>query len=249
MKSLKADPDERYATAREMARALEKIGSLVPASDIGEWVEKCAGDALAGRASTIAKIEASSGSSIRVAALVDAIKATRESNPDVPVLAPEEPLGSETDLDSERFGLPKRPPWLLYVVLSAAVAVVGGTLGVMRLRARAAEANAAVAAPHTAAPATATAQAGDPGPTTPSAALSFAVPAPAPASAIANANTNASPNANATTTATAAVGAAQAHTPASSTTTARPAPPRPICDPPWYTDASGNRHYKRECLK
>lgn len=65
VKALSPDPAQRFATAREMARALEKLGPLVPASEIGEWVEEVAGRTLAERASKIARIEGTSSVSLQ----------------------------------------------------------------------------------------------------------------------------------------------------------------------------------------
>jgi serine/threonine-protein kinase len=59
MKALEHDPAHRYATARDMARALERTCPLASASEIGEWVERCAGSELATRAAHVARIESS----------------------------------------------------------------------------------------------------------------------------------------------------------------------------------------------
>ena len=60
MKALERDPDNRYATAREMAMALEKAGALATASTVGEWVERIAHDSLAERMSQVSAFEKSS---------------------------------------------------------------------------------------------------------------------------------------------------------------------------------------------
>jgi len=60
LRGLARDPDERFATAREMARALEKCLPMAPASDVGEFVEKTAAATLAIRAERMAKIESAS---------------------------------------------------------------------------------------------------------------------------------------------------------------------------------------------
>jgi serine/threonine-protein kinase len=62
LRGLARDPAARFATAREMARALERTLPLAPASDVGEYVEKMAGPALAQRAEQIAEIESGSPS-------------------------------------------------------------------------------------------------------------------------------------------------------------------------------------------
>jgi eukaryotic-like serine/threonine-protein kinase len=57
MRGLARDPAMRFATAREMARTLEKIVPLAPASEIGEWVEELAGEGLRSRSALVARIE------------------------------------------------------------------------------------------------------------------------------------------------------------------------------------------------
>ncbi len=59
MRGLAREASERFSTAREMARALEKTLPLAPASEVGDFVEKMAGPALAKRAEWISKIESS----------------------------------------------------------------------------------------------------------------------------------------------------------------------------------------------
>jgi serine/threonine-protein kinase len=60
LRGLARDPAERFASAREMARALERVMPLAPASEVGEFVEKMAAPMLAFRAERIAKIESGS---------------------------------------------------------------------------------------------------------------------------------------------------------------------------------------------
>jgi serine/threonine-protein kinase len=57
MKGLSRNPAERYATAREMAVALEAAVGVAPARDIGQWVQLIAGEALATRARLVEAIE------------------------------------------------------------------------------------------------------------------------------------------------------------------------------------------------
>jgi serine/threonine-protein kinase len=60
MRGLRLDPTQRFATAREMARALE--GAMAPAtpSRIGDWVEAAAKESIDQRSATIATIESDS---------------------------------------------------------------------------------------------------------------------------------------------------------------------------------------------
>jgi len=60
MRGLRVDPAERFATAREMARALEDAIPLATASRIGDWVEGTARETLEERSARIAGIESDS---------------------------------------------------------------------------------------------------------------------------------------------------------------------------------------------
>jgi serine/threonine-protein kinase len=60
MRGLEMDPAKRYATAREMATALERALGLASQREVSEWVERVAGDVLAERALRIKEIESRS---------------------------------------------------------------------------------------------------------------------------------------------------------------------------------------------
>lgn len=62
MKGLARDPDQRFATALEMAVALEDAVGLVSAREVGTWVGNCARRRLDDRAARVAEIERSSSS-------------------------------------------------------------------------------------------------------------------------------------------------------------------------------------------
>ncbi|HEX7665683.1 MAG TPA: serine/threonine-protein kinase, partial [Polyangiaceae bacterium] len=57
LKGLARDPDNRFATARDMAIALEMCLPLATPSKVGEWVESVAAAALSARSARIAEIE------------------------------------------------------------------------------------------------------------------------------------------------------------------------------------------------
>jgi serine/threonine-protein kinase len=57
MKAIERDPDRRFATAREMAIALEGTSALAPPSVVAEWVSVTAREALARREAVIADME------------------------------------------------------------------------------------------------------------------------------------------------------------------------------------------------
>lgn len=63
MRALERDPQNRYATAREMAMALEGCMGLASPTQVGAWVELVAHDALARRAAIVAEIESLSARS------------------------------------------------------------------------------------------------------------------------------------------------------------------------------------------
>jgi serine/threonine protein kinase len=52
--------EQRFATAREMALALERLGDLAPASEVGAWVEELAAPSLAGRSVRLKQLEMAS---------------------------------------------------------------------------------------------------------------------------------------------------------------------------------------------
>ena len=58
-KAVAADPAQRFATAREMAIALEQTGAAASVAEVGAWVESVAGAALAKRDAAVASIESS----------------------------------------------------------------------------------------------------------------------------------------------------------------------------------------------
>jgi serine/threonine-protein kinase len=60
LKGLEKDPRKRFASAREMALAIESCVKLAPTHEVGEWVEDTAHDMLSERAQKIAEIESRS---------------------------------------------------------------------------------------------------------------------------------------------------------------------------------------------
>ncbi len=55
LRGLARDPADRFATARDFARALEAAGEAAATSVVGGWVERLAAEALAGRAARLAE--------------------------------------------------------------------------------------------------------------------------------------------------------------------------------------------------
>lgn len=109
LRALSRDPSERFQTAREMARALEKCLPLVPASDIGEWVEQVAGDSLASRTANIASIEKSSSQSTPTPGSATGPMAVIRSGSIADVSSPASAMGSNV-VAGGRAEPPTRPP-------------------------------------------------------------------------------------------------------------------------------------------
>ena len=63
MRALARPAQDRFASARDMARAIERAVPPIAAADVGEWVERMAERALASRADVMARIEISSHTS------------------------------------------------------------------------------------------------------------------------------------------------------------------------------------------
>jgi serine/threonine-protein kinase len=57
---LARNPEQRFATAREMALALERLGELATTSEVGDWVESLAAPKLAERAVRLKQLEMTS---------------------------------------------------------------------------------------------------------------------------------------------------------------------------------------------
>jgi eukaryotic-like serine/threonine-protein kinase len=97
MRGLSLDPQARFETAREMARALEDAMPMVTASKIGEWVETVASEVLDARAKRVAAVESSSP-------MIVPSRAELKSNPKlqgpVPIPTPVTPYGAPTQLSS-----------------------------------------------------------------------------------------------------------------------------------------------------
>jgi serine/threonine-protein kinase len=67
LRGLEVDPSRRFATAREMARALAEAVPVMEASRIGEWVEQMAKEILTERSACIAAIESDSAQHVATA--------------------------------------------------------------------------------------------------------------------------------------------------------------------------------------
>ena len=62
MQGLARNPEQRFATAREMALALEKVGPVAHAHEVGEWVESIAAESIGERSARLKELETTSAS-------------------------------------------------------------------------------------------------------------------------------------------------------------------------------------------
>jgi len=226
LRGLARDLSERYATAREMARDLEANGSPGSASQVGEWVERLAGDDLARRAVRVAEIESDSpGERVSVAtALSTSIDRLGVAEPG----AAEQPI-------AKRF-LSRRGRY------SAAALAAVALLGAAALAGR-------VLSPRTPVPPRAEVRPPAPAPGTPSSALATAEPdrteelaPPAESASAESASTVARPAPSTTS-------ARPPRTAGIKPAPARSGKPATACDPPYYADSKGHVVYKPECFQ
>jgi serine/threonine-protein kinase len=119
LRGLDRDAAARFTSAREMARALEKIGKPQPRAEVGAWVEEVAREKLSHRAASVARIE---GSSMDLSPPVSAPPASGQ--------------GGETSLLAPRGPQLPRPPSQLTVAAATHLVVVPGPKAARRSRAR-----------------------------------------------------------------------------------------------------------------
>lgn len=128
LRGLARDPEMRFATAREMALALEQTLGLASPSEVGEWVEMISGEELHRRAQTIAAIEAASlhtpHSEPKIALGKSSAVEPHSQVSSISVSRPAISIVPRNNLGAAR----------LMVSVFALLAVVGGGLGVMAMR-------------------------------------------------------------------------------------------------------------------
>jgi serine/threonine protein kinase len=119
LRGLSVDLHARYQTARDMAHDLEHRIGLAHPSEIGEWVEKLAGEALQARTKMVAAME----------------KASASMSPSDSVPPPEAVVPS---VGTPLVALPRRSQVHVVAILSflAALAIVGAALGAFALYTR-----------------------------------------------------------------------------------------------------------------
>jgi len=235
MRALERDPDKRFATAREMAIALEACEGVALASEVGAWVERMAGESLAKQHELISEIESSPARlsappSDRIAppSATTAPVRTKVVEPAVPSLPKRESTmeSAATSTPAERPVNEPRSRTRFVVSIAAAIALIAATIYIVR----------ATQKPTTIATTTATPS------TIVSAPLpSASSPAPLPSTApspIVSASVSASAPAIKTVPKPTA--------PATTMTTSKPV--LPGCDPPYSIDSAGHKHFRPECM-
>ncbi len=234
MKGLARNPDERYATAREMAVALGGIAAQATPPEIGEWVVSLASPSLKARADSIAEIEGAVLPAMKhsdpprallppdVHESVRAIKAALAPS-ELPTIVPPPVAAPSSEPIEIAAGVPshaakKRTLIALGAGGTVVLAVVLGTCAFGRTTTRSTPSVSG---------------------TTGSAASTvlFVIPPPSP---IVDAATPPAESSSASATPVAAS--------APSRSTARPAAQKPNCNPPYTVDAKGVRIPKRYCF-
>ena len=219
-------PEDRFATAHDMAIALERAAGIASPREVGEWVRGTAQDSLAGRMQSITEIENASLPAFSPSEAPSFMKLP----PDVAVVASSAALAPTTvspDVDSVDVDFGDQPAGVGGNRLRRWV-LVGGGLALA----------AAVVMVFVFARAHRGAPAADAAPTAPPAAAStFTVPPPPPASSVATPLPD-------TTSSGAAPSASKA---APGWGRSRPGA-RPGCNPPYTIDANGVRVPKRQCF-
>ncbi len=257
---LARDPGARFATAKEMAIALERCQGIATPSEVAEWVERMAGAELERRARTIAEIEgvSSGASSLLGEATAGGHAPAHDMDPEgeaVTRLAGAPKVWTDEDHDAPTHAR-------LAVGGAGASGVTEPATRVSMARPgdaderRAPERRILLALGLSAAaaalgalflfasrgrpPSAVVASEPVPGAGEPATSLSASSVAASPSSTVlgtALLEAPSAPTATATPAATAASHAAL-HTPH----------PRPSCNPPYTVDLQGIRHIKRECL-
>ena len=274
MRALARNRDDRFATAREMAQALESVTHPSTASEIGNWVEHLAGHELAKRADRVTDIESRSDvheGLVQMAASLSGqlpqapISRPRTSAPEltptggtsnvlpVPTVSSAD-LGSSPSQSSIVFHQQQMQKQRGRNFALLAAAIVGGivvlAVGIL-LGASSRNAKDLVPVPSAMVKEEPTSQPAASASAAQSSAPSAADTTPAQPTQSAAPIASATVAASATAEPTAkprATAPAHATVPAHTATHANPPPVQKNCNPPFTIDGSGIRHLKPECL-
>ncbi len=247
LRGLRQDPSERFATAREMAVALESTTKVASMEAVEEWVSATAEVVLARRSQAVLAIETQPEPSSRLSA-VPAVAPCPEP-PDDATHTQEEvrsALSEDPRMESSVQPALHHPTSWMAFALAAAVPIILASAYALWPRAPSAPSRPAAAAPS---PASSSAGENPPAPSSEPARKEDAPPVDVPSAA------GAAGSAAAFSSRTAAPGAPVAPpTPTKTTTPRSGASPRPAsrpardCDPPYTVDSQGVRIPKAECF-
>jgi serine/threonine-protein kinase len=261
LRALERDPDKRFATAQEMALALEAAIQPAPARHAGKWVEELAGEAVRKRAEIVRAVEGVASGRTPVAQVEDATspsgsESRRVTSPGPSALEswrylPPPDLPSQASMPS----LPSVPAAAPGTRRSYAVAalgvgvpllvllVVGVLLVLVSVKARSkhgAQAASVDAAPVVSVPAE------------PPAAVPVAASAPAPALALEPSSAPTGPEPSSASSATASATVAVSRAPRvllpPPVKPAKSASPAADCENPFTIDADGVKRPKPHCF-
>lgn len=128
------EPSQRFATAEEMAIALERTGEIASASEVAAWVSTVATDALAKRAAVVARIEASApGVPLEDTGPRPKPRAEEPSEaPGPSITAAAEPITRVEAVRTKPVRVPGRSPVLPLIV--GAILLAGAGLGLHAVR-------------------------------------------------------------------------------------------------------------------
>jgi hypothetical protein len=222
LRGLHKDPAKRFETARDMAAELEACCPPASPAAVGEWVRRVASDALTARATQVIEIE-SGASSLRPASQVPGVE-----RPPLPGVTQVSSISVATDAHRSASS-PLRKRAIVGAVLLIAVSVVLGQWLMRRGAATGETRTAALSVPAASAPPIPSAS---PDPSAAASASSTVVPptASGPTASASVARPRGAPGSGRTVPAKPAGGA------------------RPDCNPPYYWDSEGKKHYKPACI-
>jgi eukaryotic-like serine/threonine-protein kinase len=269
MRALSREAEGRFATALEMAEALEAAGPVAPPAEVGAWVSLVAGDLLEERAARIAAVETRlvtsirdslhliEGSSAPITRLdgvggAGALEAPKASSPPPPLVPSEPPPPLQQTVSASTPPGPRPDPGSSQNTMndplrargSAALWIAAAALGAVAILAT----FAVIAGMPTS-----SARGSDTADPSASEAAPASASAAEPAPSVFPAEPAVVVGAPATATAaTAASPVSRARVVAPAARPIPAAPRRPAgdaCSPPFTIDGEGHKHYKRECLR
>jgi len=257
-RALARDPNQRFASAREMLDALDACGPRASPREVARVLEERLGDALRERAALVREFETGSSSIVRPRspfppieehAPTETIREVRSDLVSLPAVVhaqPQTPLAT-VRLPGGPSALPSAQPRRRVAVIAGIAAIAAAAfvaivvVAGVRLRATS-QAQSATVSSEPPPEVIAAAEPSEP-PLPP--------PSPAPSPSIEEASPAPSPTPETPVPDASRAVAKPTPKAASKATKAKTTPspkPKVSCDPPYTIDEAGDRHYKRECL-